>query len=76
MGYTTASFESDEIVLEASPNAILPKHGIDVLQMLASVRLQKGEKEKAVELERMAKRFYVTMNGLGCGYKSINPGLV
>lgn len=75
MGYTDASFDGKKILLQAGSNAILPKHGIDVLQMLASVKLQKGDRETAVLLEHMAKRFYTTMNGLGAGYKTINPGL-
>lgn len=76
MGYTDASFDGKQISLEAGPNAILPKHGIDVLQMLASVRERKGEHEAAVTLEKMAKRFYTTMNGLENGYNTINVGLL
>lgn len=75
MGYTNASFDGEEAVLDAGPNAILPKHGIDVLQMLASVKLQKGDRTAALTLERMAERFYTTMNGLMNGYKTINTGL-
>ena len=76
MGYTTASFDGKKIIFEAGGNAILPKHGIDVLQMLASVKLKNGDRNAAVTLERMAKRFYTTMNGLENGYKTINEGLM
>lgn len=75
MGYTDAEFDGEDIVLEAGTGAILPRHGIDVLQMLASVKLRKGDREAAATLERMAKRFYTTMNGLNYGYKTINSGL-
>ena len=75
MGYTKADFDGDEILLEAGQNSILPKHGIDVLQMLASIKLQKNDRAGAVALELMAKRFYTTMNGLPNGYKTINVGL-
>lgn len=74
MGYTNAGFDGAEIILEAGQN-VLPKHGIDVLQMLASAKLQKGDRAAATTLENMAKRFYTTMNGLENGYKTINVGL-
>lgn len=76
MGYTKASFDGKDVVLEAGSGAILPRHGIDVLQMLASVKLREGDRESAMALEHMAKRFYTTMNGLDYGYKTINPGLI
>lgn len=76
MGYTNASFDGNEIILEAGPNAILPKHGIDVLQMLASVKTTTGDRNAAKAVEKMAKRFYTTMNGLENGYKTINEGLI
>lgn len=75
MGYTDASFDGHKMLLVSGKGSILPKHGIDVLQMLASVKLRNGDRKAATTLERMAKRFYTTMNGLENGYNTINVGL-
>ncbi|KAK5170214.1 uncharacterized protein LTR77_004800 [Saxophila tyrrhenica] len=74
LGYLEARIGSDGVVLKASKHATVTRDAVRLLGLAVRIEASraptsKGHAQAALKLEQLAKKLYLTVNGVEAGYK-------